>query len=60
MSTRVASRASNTTETEEISEPALYEAGYGSSSRVYERTHAQLGMTPATYVRGGAGSTSLS
>jgi len=35
--------------------PALYEAGYGSSSRVYERTHAQLGMTPATYARGGAG-----
>src|SRR5438034_640254 len=35
--------------------PALYEAGYGSSSRVYERTHAHLGMTPATYARGGAG-----
>lgn len=35
--------------------PALYEAGYGSSSRVYERTHAQLGMTPARYARGGAG-----
>jgi AraC family transcriptional regulator, regulatory protein of adaptative response / methylated-DNA-[protein]-cysteine methyltransferase len=35
--------------------PALYEAGYGSSSRVYERTHEQLGMTPATYARGGAG-----
>jgi AraC family transcriptional regulator of adaptative response/methylated-DNA-[protein]-cysteine methyltransferase len=35
--------------------PALYEAGYSSSSRVYERTHEQLGMTPATYARGGAG-----
>ncbi len=35
--------------------PALYEAGYGSSSRVYERTHAQLGMTPAKYAHGGAG-----
>lgn len=35
--------------------PALYEAGYGSTSRVYERTHAQLGMTPATYARGGVG-----
>ena len=34
---------------------ALYEAGYGSSSRVYERTHEQLGMTPATYAHGGAG-----
>jgi AraC family transcriptional regulator of adaptative response/methylated-DNA-[protein]-cysteine methyltransferase len=35
--------------------PALYEAGYGSSSRVYERTDAHLGMTPATYARGGVG-----
>src|SRR5947199_10358701 len=35
--------------------PALYEAGYGSTSRVYERAHAQLGMTPATYGHGGAG-----
>ena len=35
--------------------PAVYEAGYGSSSRVYERSDAQLGMTPATYARGGAG-----
>src|SRR5262249_31152027 len=32
---------------------ALYEAGYGSSSRLYERASAQLGMTPATYQRGG-------
>jgi len=35
--------------------PALYEAGYGSTSRVYERTHEQLGMTPAKYARGGEG-----
>jgi len=34
---------------------ALYEAGYGSSSRLYERAAAQLGMTPATYRRGGRG-----
>jgi AraC family transcriptional regulator, regulatory protein of adaptative response / methylated-DNA-[protein]-cysteine methyltransferase len=34
---------------------ATYEAGYGSSSRVYERAHALLGMTPATYRKGGAG-----
>jgi AraC family transcriptional regulator of adaptative response/methylated-DNA-[protein]-cysteine methyltransferase len=34
---------------------ALYEAGYSSSSRLYERSDAQLGMTPATYRRGGAG-----
>jgi AraC family transcriptional regulator of adaptative response/methylated-DNA-[protein]-cysteine methyltransferase len=32
---------------------ALYEAGYGSSSRLYERARTQLGMTPATYRRGG-------
>ena len=34
---------------------ALYEAGYGSASRVYERSDAQLGMTPAAYQRGGRG-----
>ena len=34
---------------------ALYEAGYGSSSRLYEQSNAQLGMTPATYRRGGRG-----
>jgi AraC family transcriptional regulator of adaptative response/methylated-DNA-[protein]-cysteine methyltransferase len=32
---------------------ALYETGYGSTSRVYERSNAQLGMTPATYKKGG-------
>jgi AraC family transcriptional regulator of adaptative response/methylated-DNA-[protein]-cysteine methyltransferase len=35
---------------------AAYGAGYGSSSRVYEGAAAHLGMTPATYQRGGAGS----
>lgn len=34
---------------------ALYEAGYGSSSRLYEAADATLGMTPATYRRRGAG-----
>jgi AraC family transcriptional regulator of adaptative response/methylated-DNA-[protein]-cysteine methyltransferase len=34
---------------------ALYDAGYGSSSRLYERSDAQLGMTPATYRKRGAG-----
>ncbi|MDH3233524.1 MAG: bifunctional DNA-binding transcriptional regulator/O6-methylguanine-DNA methyltransferase Ada [Alphaproteobacteria bacterium] len=34
---------------------ALYEAGYGSSSRLYERAGAHLGMTPATYAKGGKG-----
>src|SRR5881296_2783135 len=35
--------------------PALYEAGYSSTSRVYERANEQLGMTPAAYARGGTG-----
>ncbi len=34
---------------------AMFEAGYGSSSRLYERAAGQLGMTPATYRRGGRG-----
>ncbi len=34
---------------------ALYEVGYGSSSRLYERAGGQLGMTPAAYRRGGRG-----
>ncbi len=34
---------------------ALYEAGYGSSSRLYEGSNGHLGMTPATYQRGGRG-----
>jgi AraC family transcriptional regulator of adaptative response/methylated-DNA-[protein]-cysteine methyltransferase len=34
---------------------ALYEAGYGSTSGVYERAAAHLGMTPATYRKGGEG-----
>jgi len=34
---------------------ALYDAGFGSSSRLYERAPAHLGMTPATYRQGGAG-----
>jgi AraC family transcriptional regulator of adaptative response/methylated-DNA-[protein]-cysteine methyltransferase len=34
---------------------ALYEAGYGSSSRLYERAPEKMGMTPATYRRGGRG-----
>ncbi len=34
---------------------ALYEAGYSSSSRLYEGASARLGMTPGTYLRGGKG-----
>jgi AraC family transcriptional regulator of adaptative response/methylated-DNA-[protein]-cysteine methyltransferase len=36
---------------------ATYAAGYGSGSRVYERSAATLGMTPAAYARGGKGET---
>jgi AraC family transcriptional regulator of adaptative response/methylated-DNA-[protein]-cysteine methyltransferase len=31
---------------------AMYDAGYGSSSRLYEKTASQLGMTPDNYRRG--------
>jgi AraC family transcriptional regulator, regulatory protein of adaptative response / methylated-DNA-[protein]-cysteine methyltransferase len=34
---------------------ALYDAGYGSPSRVYEQAGTRLGMTPAQYRRKGAG-----
>jgi AraC family transcriptional regulator, regulatory protein of adaptative response / methylated-DNA-[protein]-cysteine methyltransferase len=36
---------------------ALFEAGYGSTSRLYEGAHDHLGMTPASYKSGGAGTT---
>jgi AraC family transcriptional regulator of adaptative response/methylated-DNA-[protein]-cysteine methyltransferase len=41
-------------EGEKVSE-ALYGAGFGSPSRVYESSDKALGMTPATYAKGGAG-----
>ena len=34
---------------------SLYEAGYGSSSRLYESASDRLGMTPGTYRKGGRG-----
>ena len=34
---------------------AMYAAGYGSSRGLYEQSSARLGMTPATYGRGGKG-----
>jgi AraC family transcriptional regulator of adaptative response/methylated-DNA-[protein]-cysteine methyltransferase len=34
---------------------AMFDAGYGSSSRFYERAVPKLGMLPSTYRRGGAG-----
>ena len=36
---------------------AIYDAGFSSSSRLYENAVVQLGMTPATYRKGGAGAT---
>ena len=32
---------------------ALYDSGYSSTSRLYEKAPAQLGMTPNTYRKGG-------
>ncbi len=34
---------------------ALHEVSYGSASRLYEKSDAHLGMTPATYRKGGLG-----
>ena len=36
---------------------ALYDAGFGSPSRLYEKSGQQLGMTPGEYRRGGSGVT---
>ncbi len=36
---------------------ALYDAGFGSPSRLYEKSAQQLGMTPGEYRRGGPGAT---
>ena len=36
---------------------AIYEAGFGSSSRVYERANSDLGMTPSVFQAGGSGIT---
>ena len=34
---------------------AIYNAGYGSPSRLYEEARLRLGMTPASYAKGGKG-----
>ena len=36
---------------------AIFDAGYGSTSRVYEQAGSGLGMTPSAYRAGGAGET---
>ncbi len=34
---------------------AMYDAGYGSSSRLYEKASESMGMTPSAYQKGGKG-----
>jgi AraC family transcriptional regulator, regulatory protein of adaptative response / methylated-DNA-[protein]-cysteine methyltransferase len=34
---------------------AMYDAGFGSSSRLYEKASESMGMTPAAYKKGGEG-----
>lgn len=34
---------------------AMYDAGYGSSSRLYEKASENMGMTPSVYQKGGKG-----
>jgi AraC family transcriptional regulator, regulatory protein of adaptative response / methylated-DNA-[protein]-cysteine methyltransferase len=51
---RMARLKSHLREQREVTE-AIFEAGYGSLSRVYEKTDARLGMTPMEYRSGGAG-----
>lgn len=34
---------------------AMYDAGFNSSSRLYEKAAAEFGMTPGVYARGGSG-----
>jgi AraC family transcriptional regulator, regulatory protein of adaptative response / methylated-DNA-[protein]-cysteine methyltransferase len=36
---------------------AMYDAGFGSSSRLYEKASESMGMTPAAYKKGGQGVT---
>ncbi|HMQ04213.1 MAG TPA: bifunctional DNA-binding transcriptional regulator/O6-methylguanine-DNA methyltransferase Ada [Pyrinomonadaceae bacterium] len=36
---------------------AMYDAGFGSSSRLYEKAAERMGMTPAAYKKGGKGVT---
>lgn len=36
---------------------AMYDAGFGSASRLYEQSNAKLGMTPRAYRNGGLGET---
>lgn len=51
---RLARLKTNLKEKTNVTE-AMYDAGYGSSRSLYERAPEKLGMTPATYRRGGQG-----
>ena len=48
-------RVKNSLKQEATVSMAMYEAGYGSSSRFYENGVGRLGMAPTVYRRGGAG-----
>jgi len=50
-------RLKNRLQEKETVTMAMYEAGYGSSSRLYESAASRLGMTPGTYRDGGRGET---
>lgn len=51
---RLSKFKANVKEGDSVTE-ALYDAGFGSSSRLYERAPAELGMTPAAYRSGAEG-----
>lgn len=51
---RVLTLKSNLKRGEDVTS-AMYNAGFGSSSRLYEHTSSELGMTPSTYRNAGAG-----
>ncbi|MCB1024128.1 MAG: bifunctional DNA-binding transcriptional regulator/O6-methylguanine-DNA methyltransferase Ada, partial [Acidobacteria bacterium] len=53
---RIENFKSGIQEGSEVTE-AMYDAGYGSSSRLYEDASGKLGMTPAAYKKGGEGMT---
>jgi AraC family transcriptional regulator of adaptative response/methylated-DNA-[protein]-cysteine methyltransferase len=53
---RIADFKSKIRQGEKITD-AMYSAGFGSSSRLYERSNEQLGMTPSTYRKKGKGMT---
>lgn len=53
--TRIENFKENVRETDVTT--SLYDSGFGSSRALYEKAGARLGMTPATYKKGGKGET---